>query len=120
MTYTPPIGPVDGGTAITVNGTDLGVSFDDIQSSNLTLGGVACSPNDTNYMPGRRFVCETTNLGTVGSKNFSLMIGSRAAIVNAGSFTAVHPIVSSVTPSFGPMAGGTTVAVSGTGLGVGN
>ena len=113
-------GPVQGGTEITVNGTDLGVTFADIQSSNLTLGGVACSPIITDYMPGRQFACMTTNLGTEGPQNFFLMIGSREAIVNAGSFAAVYPTVNSVTPTFGPMAGGTTVAVSGTGLDVGN
>ncbi len=116
----PPTGPVEGGTAITVNGIDLGVIFADIQNSTLTLGGVACTPINTSYMPGRQFVCVTTNLGTGGFKNFSLTIGSRVAIVNAGSFTAVYPAVNSVNPTFGPMAGGTTVVVRGTGLDVGN
>ena len=121
LTYAPsPIGPVQGGTEITVNGTDLGVTFADIQSSNLTLGGVTCSPINTGYKIGCQFVCMTTNLRTEGPKNFSLTIGSREAIVNAGSFTAVYPTVNSVTPTFGPMAGGTIVAVSGTGLDVGN
>ncbi len=97
------------------------MTFADIQSANLTLGGVACSPINTGYMPGRQFVCLTTNLGTGGSKNFSLNIGSRVATtVHVGSFTAVSPAVNSVTPTFGPRAGGTTVAVSGTGLDVGN
>ena len=104
-----------------MNGTDLGVFFADIQSSTLTLGGVACSPIFTDdYVPGRQFACMTTNLGTKGPQNFSLTIGSRRAIVNADSFIAVYPTVNSVTPTFGPMAGGTTVAVSGTGLDVGN
>ena len=103
-----------------MNGTDLGVFAADIQSSTLTLGGVACSPISTDYMSGRQFVCVTTSLGTEGPQNFSLTIGSRKANVNAGSFTAVYPTVNSVTPTFGPMAGGTTVAVSGTGLDVGN
>ncbi|XP_064383417.1 uncharacterized protein LOC135332039 isoform X3 [Halichondria panicea] len=118
--FTPMYGPVEGGTEITVNGTDLGVTFADIQNSTLILGGVTCTPVNTGYMPGRQFVCETTNLTTEGPKNVSLTIGSRDAIVNAGSFTAVDPTVNSVTPTFGPMAGGTTVAVSGTRLDVGN
>ncbi len=103
-----------------MNGTDLGVTFADIQNSTLTLGGVACSPINAGYMPGRQFVCVTTNLVTRGSKDFSLTIGSRVASVNAGTFTAVYPTVNSVAPTFGPRAGGTTVTVSGTGLNVGN
>ena len=120
LTYTSPSGPVEGGTAITVNGTDFGVTFADIQSSILTLGGVACEPINTGHMPSRQFVCVTTNFGTGGPKHFSLTIGSRVAIVNAGSFTSMSPAVNGVSPTFGPMAGGTTVAVSGTGLDVGN
>ncbi len=103
-----------------MNGTDLGVTFADIQNSTLTLGGVACSPINAGYMPGRQFVCVTTNLVTRGSKDFSLAIGSRVASVKAGTFTAVYPTVNSVAPTFGPRAGGTIVAVSGTGLDVGN
>ena len=101
-------------------GTDLGVTFADIQNSTLTLGGVACTPLVTGYIPWQQFVCQTTNFVTEGSKEFSLTIGSRIAIVHAGSFTAVDPTVNSVTPTFGPMAGGTKVVVNGTGLNVGN
>ena len=116
-----PTGPFEGGTAITVNGTDLGITFTDIQNATLTLGGVACTPTNTGYIPGRQFVCETINFVTEGgSKEFSLTIGSRVAIVMAGSFTAVDPTVSSVTPTFGFITGGTTVVVRGTKLDVGN
>ncbi len=98
-------------------GTDVGVT---IQNSTLTLGGVACTPLNMDYIPWRQFVCETTNFVTGGSKNFSLTIGSRVATISAGFFTAVVPTVSSVTPIIGPVAGGTTVTMMGTGLDVGN
>ncbi len=121
IVYTHCIGPVEGGTAITVMGTDLvGTGFADIHNITLTLGGVACSPLSTGYTPWYQFVCETTNFVTEGLKNFSLTIGSRVATVNASSFTAIDPTVISVTPTFGPIAGGTTVVVRGTGLDVGN
>ncbi len=99
-------------------GTDLvGTGFADIHNITLTLGGVACSPLSTGYIPWYQFVCETTNLVTEGLKNFSLAIGSRVA---TSFFTVVDPTVISVTPTFGPIAGGTTVVVRGTGLDVGN
>ncbi|XP_064398635.1 plexin-B1-like isoform X2 [Halichondria panicea] len=118
--FTPMSGPVEGGTAITVIGTDFGGTFAEIQNSTLTLGGVACTALITGYIPWHQFVCETTNFVTGGLKVFSLTIGSRVAIENGGSFTAVNSIVSSVTPTFGPMAGGTEVVVRGTALNVGN
>ncbi|XP_064398639.1 plexin-A2-like [Halichondria panicea] len=118
--FTPMSGPVEGDTAITVTGTDFGKTFVLIQTSSLTLGGVACTPLITGYIPWQQFVCETTHFLTEGSKDFSLTINSRAAIVNAGSFTAVEPTVSSMTPTFGSMDGGTAVVVMGTALDVGN
>ncbi len=101
-------------------GTDFGGTFVDVQNSILTLGGVSCTPLITGYIPWHQFVCETTNFVTKGSKDFSLIIDSRVAIVSAGSFTTVDPTVNSVTPTFGPMAGGTKVVVRGTALDVGN
>ncbi len=95
------------------------MTFIDIQNSTLTLGGVACTPLNMDYIPWRQFVCETTNFVTGGSKDFSLTIGSRVATISAGFFTAVVT-VSSVTPIIGPVAGGTTLTMRGTGLDVGN
>ncbi len=116
-----PSGPVEGGTAITVRGTDLGVTFADILNATLTLGGVACTPININYMSGRQFVCVTERFGSTGPNDFSMTIyGSRNVNVNAGSFSALNPTVSSVTPTFGPVAGGTKITVGGTGLKVGN
>ncbi len=113
-------GPVEGGTAITVMGTDFGGTFVDVQTSTLTLGGVACTPLITGYIPWHQFVCETTIFSIGGPKDFSLTIDSRLAVVNGGSFTAVEPTVSSVTPTLGSMDGGTAVVVMGTALDVGN
>ena len=113
-------GPVEGGTAITVMSADFGGTFVSLQNSNLTLGGVACTPLIIGYIPWQQFVCETTNFVTEGSKEFSLTIDSRVAIVNGSFFTVVDPTVSSVTPTFGSMDGGTAVVVMGTALDVGN
>ncbi len=117
------IGPVEGGTAITVVGTNLGVTFADIQSATLTLGNGDCTPINTDYMPGTQFVCLTTRFGSTGSNLFTMTLynGTQTAnTVNADPFMAVNPIVSSVTPTFGPIAGGTTLTVRGTELRAGN
>ncbi len=111
---------MEGGTVLTVQGTNLGVSFIDIQGSILTVGSQPCTPMDVNYFPGRQFVCEIPNLLTPGPKELSLTIGARVATVTADPFVAVEPIVSSVFPSLGPVAGGTVVSVRGSGLGIGN
>ena len=66
-------------------------------------------------------MCVTERFGSTGPNDFSMTIyGSRNVNVNAGSFSALNPTVSSVTPTFGPVAGGTKITVGGTGLKVGN
>ncbi len=113
-------GPVEGGTALTVRGTNLGVTFADIQGSILTVGGQNCIPINENYQPGRLFVCETTGFATSGSQVIALTIGSRVAMVTAAPFMAVSVTLNGVTPSFGPLAGGTLITITGSGLNVGN
>ena len=46
----PNSGPYQGGTNITINGTDLGVVLEDIIS--VTLGEVPCVIDSSSYQPG--------------------------------------------------------------------
>ena len=58
--FNPKFGPPEGGTTITITGTDLGVSFSDFTApgSSITVGGATCAPaNPENYMPGQRIDC---------------------------------------------------------------
>ena len=104
-----------------MKGTDLGVTFADILNATLTLGGVACTPINTDYIPGRQFMCVTNNFGSTGSNIFTMVLyGNRDVNVNAAPFITLNPFVSSVKPTFGPVAGGTTLTVRGTALGAGN
>ena len=48
----PNSGPYQGGTTITITGTDLGVVVQDI--INVTVGGVLCRIDDNTYVPGVR------------------------------------------------------------------
>ena len=46
----PNSGPYQGGTDVTINGTDLGVVFEDI--INITIGGALCIIYSDSYQPG--------------------------------------------------------------------
>ena len=48
----PNSGPYQGGTNVTISGTDLGVVVDDI--INITIGGAPCMINTDSYLPGER------------------------------------------------------------------
>ena len=115
-------GPVEGGTSITVRGSDLGVTFSDLQSGTVTLGEVPCDPVDIAYISGEQFVCVTNTFTTPGDKSFNVTIDIRQSMTSASpmTFRAVEPTVTGISPNIGPVAGGSTVYVNGTGLDVGN
>ena len=46
----PNSGPYQGGTDVTINGTDLGVVFEDIIS--VTIGETSCMIDSNSYQPG--------------------------------------------------------------------
>ena len=113
-------GPVAGGTTITVTGTNLGVTFNDVNTSQLLLGATPCTPINQNYISGSQFVCETTNFISPGDRTLVLNIGSRNSTSDAPPFQALEPTVTEIAPNIGPVAGGTMVTVRGVDLDIGN
>ena len=124
--FTPKSGPPEGGTTITIMGTDLGVSFNDFSApgSSITVGGATCTPiNPDNYMPGRRIDCITTDSGgSTGTEAIIIIIpNGRAESTNIPlNFRVVSPLIMGVVPSCGPQAGGTRLTVYGSDLSIGN
>ena len=55
----PSSGPVEGGTTITITGTDLGVTYADIEN-NVSIRSSPCITRKNGYIPGTQIVCETT------------------------------------------------------------
>ena len=121
--FIPKSGPPEGGTTITITGTDLGTSFSDFTSpgSSIRVGSVTCTPTDPdNYMPGRMISCNTTSTGgSTGAERITITLPNGAGMSNA-EFNIVSPRVTGVFPSLGPQAGGTQVTVYGTDLNIGN
>ena len=116
--FNPKFGPPEGGTTITITGTNLGVSFSDFAEDSIQVGGVNCIPADSNgYEPGRRISCTTIN-STVST---AIMITLSNGLATSGEmFTRVSPNVTGVFPPRGPQAGGTNLTVYGTNLNIGN
>ena len=55
----PASGPPEGGTTVTITGTDLGVTYDDIVN-NVTISSSPCITQEDGYISGTQIVCETT------------------------------------------------------------
>ena len=118
----PGSGPPEGGTTVTIAGTDLGVTYADI-ANNVMISSSPCITQEDGYIPGTQIVCETTAF-TSGPGPKDLIVTVRGAgsppVVGASLFTVVAPTVTTVEPPFGPMSGGTSIIIRGTGLNISN
>ena len=118
-------GPAKGTTRVTISGTDLGDSYDNIlgiilQSNNATAD-VNCSlAGEETYVRGRQIVC-VSERPDEGNYTLNVTIereGSQLAVT--APFFVVQPNVTGVDPIFGPKSGGIEVVVSGSSLNIGN
>ena len=105
----PASGPVAGGTLITVRGTSFTST-----SMTLRIGGVAAtnvvSTNNTT-------LTAVTPAGSAGARDIAITNGWGLSVTLTGGFTytaaASAPTLTSVTPTSGPLAGGTTITLTG-------
>ena len=118
---TPTSGPLQGGTTITISGTELGVMFSDFQSDSIIIAEANCVPVEAGYVPGIQVRCVTEQFTSPGEKTVVVTL-NRDEGVSSGrtTFVVADPTISSVSPTVGPMAGGSTLTVSGTDLNIGN
>jgi energy-coupling factor transporter ATP-binding protein EcfA2 len=103
----PPSGSTSGGTSVTISGT--GFQY----YATVTIGGV----NATNVTTvNSTTITATTGAHAAGTVNVVVQnpdsqIGTKTNGYTYGSSTA--PVVTSVYPNFGPVAGGTGIAITG-------
>ena len=107
VSVSPNTGSTNGGTAITITGTNL------TGASSVTVGGVAA----TNLVVvSATSITAKTPTGTAGVKPVVVTTPGGVATL-AGAFTYVQaPTIASVTPSTGVLAGGTAITITGTNL----
>ena len=123
--FFPMSGPPEGGTTITILGTDLGITYSQIENSVFLNSEYICETQEARYIPGRQIVCNTPNFGNLATPvvfNITVMLiqdGSRLIAVEF-PFTVTKPSVTSIFPAFGPIAGGTLITIRGSNLDIGN
>ena len=119
----PQTGPPQGGTIITIRGSNLGVTFNDFTANSITLtsgsNSVQCTPISEGYMSGTEVPCRM-NVAPIGSYVLAINIPSGMGTYSDGTFVAAWPTVTGATPLQGPIAGGTRVTITGTNLNIGN
>jgi len=109
LSIAPDRGSAEGGEVVTI----LGAGFDG-GSVTASLGGV---PLGALTLVSPSVLTGTAPLGAVGAVDLAVTtdLGGTFTLVNAFTY-AQGPVVTSVTPPEGPAAGGTTIAIAGSGL----
>ena len=103
----PATGPSVGGTSVTITGTDLaGTALVDFGSN----PGTIVSDSGTQ-------IVAVSPAGPVGTVDVTVTTADgTSATSSANQFTYIAPAVTGVSPASGPLAGGTTVTITGTGF----
>ncbi|XP_055747345.1 plexin-B1-like isoform X2 [Salvelinus fontinalis] len=112
-------GPVDGGTVVTISGSNLGQKAEDIQNS-VTLAGVPCTVINSRYEISSRIVCETTASGGQKSGQASVEVRGGGLGFSGQRFSFQDPVLMEIAPHKGPKAGGSALTVMGQSLKTGH
>ncbi|XP_063319525.1 plexin-B1 isoform X1 [Pelmatolapia mariae] len=115
----PESGPVEGGTVVTISGSNLGQRAEDIQGS-VTVAGVPCNVIHSRYEVSSRIVCETTSSGGEKNGQASVKVRGGGLGLSARKFHFQNPVLSSIFPHRGPKAGGSSLTITGQALRTGH
>uniref|UniRef100_A0A671U5W7 Plexin b1a n=1 Tax=Sparus aurata TaxID=8175 RepID=A0A671U5W7_SPAAU len=108
----PVSGPVEGGTVVTISGSNLGQRAEDIQNS-VQVAGVHCNVIHSRYEVSSRIVCETTSSEKEKSGHASVKVRGGGLGLSAQVFRFQDPVLSSIFPQRGPKAGGSSLTIRG-------
>ncbi|KAK6321507.1 plexin-A2 isoform X1 [Coregonus clupeaformis] len=119
----PVAGPPEGGTLITIQGMNLGLSFSELLG-NVEVAGVHCTPQEEGYITAEQIVCEmdSTSQGSAPGP-VQLCVGECRPELRTQSsqlYSFVTPTMVGLTPCRGPESGSTKVTIVGENLGAGS
>uniref|UniRef100_A0A8C8H9K8 Plexin-B1 n=1 Tax=Oncorhynchus tshawytscha TaxID=74940 RepID=A0A8C8H9K8_ONCTS len=112
-------GPVEGGTVVTISGSNLGQKAEDIQNS-VTIAGVPCTVINSRYEISSRIVCETTASGGEKSGQASVEVRGGGLGLSSQRFSFQDPALMGIAPQKGPKAGGSELTIMGQSLKTGH
>ncbi|XP_045079683.1 plexin-B1 isoform X1 [Coregonus clupeaformis] len=108
-------GLVEGGTVLTISGSNLGQKAEDILHS-VTVAGVSCSVIPHLYEVSSRIVCKTKASGGEKTGQVSVEVSGGEFGLSSQRFSYQDPFVMEVSPKRGPKAGGTSLTITGRNL----
>lgn len=108
-------GLLEGGTMVTITGSNLGQKPGDILHS-VSVAGVSCTVDPSLYEVSSRIVCRTRASGGETTGHVMVQVSGGEFGRSSQVFTYQDPFVIAVSPERGPKAGGTTLTISGRNL----
>ena len=104
---TPNSGPVAGGTSVTIQGTGF------VTGTTVRIGGGAAT---SVVIVNETTITAITGAGTAGRVDVVVTVPASSAVTLAGGFRylGARPTITSISPSSGPITGGTEVTLRGT------
>ncbi|XP_047438913.1 plexin-B1 isoform X2 [Mugil cephalus] len=108
-------GLLDGGTMVTISGSNLGQKAEDILQS-VTVAGVPCTVIPSLYEVSSRIVCKTRPSGGEMVGHVSVKVSGGEYGLSSQTFSYQDPFVMGVSPERGPKAGGTSLTITGQNL----
>jgi hypothetical protein len=106
----PTSGSVPGGTAVTITGTNFAAG------ATVTFGGAAAT--NVVVVSGTQITAKTP-AGSAGSVTVTVTVNGQSGSLASGFTYVTPPTVSGVSPSAGPIVGGTAVTITGTNFAAG-
>uniref|UniRef100_A0A1I8BP85 Sema domain-containing protein n=1 Tax=Meloidogyne hapla TaxID=6305 RepID=A0A1I8BP85_MELHA len=117
--FQPRKGPINGGTKITILGSNLGLSFADVRDT-VRVASAKCDVSEPEYLSSRRIVCYTRAPSTRQKQGQHVIVRLRDdrkyTAVSTETFTYTNPQITSFQPFRGPRSGGTDLTILGTDL----
>ncbi|XP_028680882.1 plexin-B1 isoform X1 [Erpetoichthys calabaricus] len=105
-------GLVEGGTTVTITGSNLGQKFQDVEHT-VSVAGMRCTVDPQRYEISTRIVCITTASDGPKSGQVSVEVNGGGHGGSTQVFTYQDPVLDSITPLRGPKAGGTNLTIRG-------
>ncbi|CAB1353620.1 unnamed protein product [Coregonus sp. 'balchen'] len=119
----PVAGPPEGGTLVTIQGLNLGLSFSELVG-NVEVAGVQCTPQEEGYITAEQIVCKmaSTPQGSAPGPVHLCVGECRPELKTQSSqlYSFETPTMVGLTPGRGPESGGTKVTIVGENLGAGS
>uniref|UniRef100_A0A224XGD6 Putative plexins functional semaphorin receptor n=1 Tax=Panstrongylus lignarius TaxID=156445 RepID=A0A224XGD6_9HEMI len=111
--FSPQLGPWEGGTNITITGINLGKTFKDIYGG-VSVAGIPCEPYEDLYQKTTQIVCRVDGPGTPEERNGLVVVKVEDFRGNSKqSYEFVDPSIEDIWPRFGPKSGGTLLKIMG-------